>query len=108
MNIERDMDKKLEMMRERRDYFKKLIDDWMMISAGDFVMIYEDFLVVMGNEIIYDDPGDHYGDAKIIIHQINGSSEKYTIISKRGTGYATVSPTVICKTNGISTEVQLS
>lgn len=35
MNIEHSMDQKLlEMMRERRDYFKKMIDEWMMISAG--------------------------------------------------------------------------
>lgn len=50
MNIEQDIDRtSLEMMRERHDYFKKMIDDWMMISAGDFVMIYEDFLITTGN-----------------------------------------------------------
>lgn len=109
MNIERNMDeKRLEMIRERRDYFKKMIDDWMMISAGDFVMIYEDFLVTTGNEIIYNDPGDHYGNARIIINLANGDSEEYTITSQRGTGYARVSPIVICKTNGITTEVDIS
>lgn len=109
MNIERNMDeKRLEMIRERRDYFKKMIDDWMMISAGDFVMIYEDFLVTTGNEIIYNDPGDHYGNARIIINLANGDSEEYTITSQRGTGYARVSPIVICKANGITTEVDIS
>lgn len=101
-------EKRLEMIRERRDYFKKMIDDWMMIAAGDFVMIYEDFLVTMGNEIVYNDPGDHYGTARIIINLANGESEEYTIMSERGTGYARVSPIVISKTNGIITEVDIS
>ena len=106
MNIEQDIDeKRLEMMRNRRDYFKDLINGWMMISAGDFVMIYEDFLLTTGNEIIYDDPGDHFGNARIIINLANGDSEEYTIMSQRGTGYAKVSPIVICKANGISAEV---
>lgn len=109
MNIEQEMGgKRFEMMRERRDYFKKMIGDWMMISAGDFVMLYEDFLVTTGNEIIYDDPGDHYGNARIIINLANGDSEEYTITSQRGTGYARVSPIVICKANGITTEVDIS
>lgn len=109
MNIEHGMDqKRLEMMCERRDYFKKMIDDWMMISAGDFVMMYEDFLITMGNEIIYDDPGDHYGNARIIINLANGDSEEYTIMSQRGTGYARVSPIVISKANGMTIEVDIS
>lgn len=109
MNIERNMaEKRLEMIRERRDYFQKMIDDWMMISAGDFVMLYEDFLITTGNDIVYDDPGDHFGNARIIINLANGDSEEYTIISRRGTGYARVSPTVICKANGITTEVDLT
>lgn len=109
MNIEQHIDeKRREMICERRDYFKKMIDDWMMIAAGDFVMIYEDFLVTMGNEIIYDDPGDHYGKAKIIINMANGDSEEYTITSQRGTGYAKVSPIVICKANEITTEIDIS
>lgn len=109
MNIEHSMDQKLlEMMRERRDYFKKMIDDWMMISAGDFVMLYEDFLVTMGNKIVYEDSGDHFGNARIIINLANGDSEEYTIKSQRGTGYAKVSPIVVCKTNGITTEVDIS
>lgn len=101
-------EKRLEMIHERRDYFKKMIDDWMMIAAGDFVMIYEAFLVIMGNEIVYKDPGDHYGTARIIINLANGDSEEYTIMSQRGTGYARVSPIVICKANGITTEVDIS
>lgn len=109
MNIERNMiEKRLEMMRERHDYFKKKIDDWMMISAGEFVTLYEDILVIMGNEIVYDDPGDHYGTVQIIINLANGDSEEYTITSQRGTGYARVSPIVICKANGITTEVDIS
>lgn len=109
MNIEQHIDgKRFEMMRERYAYFKKLIDDWMMIAAGDFVMIYEDFLVTMGNEIVYNDPGDHYGTARININLANGDSEEYTITSQRGTGYARVSSIVICKANGITTEVDIS
>ena len=109
MNIEQDIDRtSLEMMRERHDYFKKMFDDWMMISAGDFVMIYEDFLITTGNEFIYDDPGDHFGNARIIINLANGDSEEYTIMSKRGTGYAKVSPIVVCKANGITTEIDIT
>lgn len=111
MNIEQDVvGMRLEMMCQRRDYFKKMIGDWMMISAGDFVMLYEDFLVTTGNEIIYDDPGDHYGCARIIIiiNIANGDSEEYTIMSQRGTGYAKVSPIVICKANGMTIEVDIS
>lgn len=101
-------DKRIEMIRERCDTFQKWIEDWMMPAAGDFYIMYKDHLEEMGNEIIYDNPGDCYGDAKIIIHMAHGDSEEYTIISKRGTGYAKVSPIVRCKTNGETTVVDIS
>lgn len=95
-------------MRERCDTFQKWIEDWMLPAAGDFYIMYKDHLEEMGNEIIFDNPGDGYGDAKIIIHMVHGDSEEYTITSKRGTGYAKVCSIVRCKTNGVITEVDVS
>lgn len=99
---------RIEMMRERCASFKNWIEDWMLPASGDFYIMYKDHLEKMGNEIIYDNPGDGYGDAKIIIHMSHGDSEEYTITSKRGTGYAKVNPIVRCKTDGVITEVEIS
>lgn len=101
-------DKRIEMIRERCDTFQKWIDDWMLPATGDFYIMYKDHLETMGNEICYKNPGDGYGNATVIIHTDHGNTEEYTIISKRGTGYAKVSPIVRCKTNGETTVVDIS
>lgn len=95
-------------MRKRHNYFKKLIDDQGLPAAGDFYLMYHDFFEVMGNEIRYDNLLGGYGDAKIIVHLLDGDTEEYSIISKRGTGYAKVSPIVRCKTNGETIVVDIS
>lgn len=103
------MDKnRIEMMRNRCETFKKWIEDWMLPATGDFYILYKDHLETMGNEICYKNPGDSYGNATVIIHTANGNTEEYTIISKRGTGYAKVSPIVRCKTNGETIIVDIS
>ncbi|WP_290452609.1 hypothetical protein [uncultured Muribaculum sp.] len=100
-------EERIEMMRERHDSFKKLIEGWGLPSAGDFYHMFQGFLKRMGNEIHYSNSGDGYGDVNIIIHMPNGDTEEYSITSKRGTGYAKVSPVVVCTINGISTEIDI-
>ena len=108
MNIEQDMDEKgLEMMREHHDSSKKMIDSWGLPSAGDFYHMFQSFLERMGNEIHYSNPGDDYGDVNIIIHMPNGDTEEYSITSQPGTGYAKVSPFVVCKTDGVITKIDI-
>lgn len=101
-------EKQLEMMRRRHNYFKKLIDDQGLPASGDFYLMYHDFFEIMGNEICYDNPLGGYGDAKIIVHLLDGNTEEYIVNSRFATGYAKVSPIVVCKRNGVSTEVDIS